>query len=184
MHFLREAALELDKRGLLPQVESPAANLAAWADVFHDCLRVRWPGNVRELENFARQLVLHSVTAPVLPVSQGESAQDAGHSRTVHEPRPRQRRMVEVSQAEFEQALNAHRFEVAPAARELGVSRQAVYRRMEETPGLRLAGQLAEREISVALHNNPGDIVAAAMTLRVSPSGLRARLRSMDRGRI
>jgi DNA-binding NtrC family response regulator len=77
-----------------------------------------WPGNVRELQNTIRRACLLSAdktiqaTALVLPVvTVEESALDRGT---------------------IEQALARARGVVAQAARELGLSRQALYRRMEK----------------------------------------------------
>jgi DNA-binding NtrC family response regulator len=83
-----------------------------------------WPGNVRELQNTIRRACLLSsdktisASALVLPVTavvQEESAPDRGT---------------------IEQALGRAQGVVAQAARELGLSRQALYRRMEKL-GLR-----------------------------------------------
>ena len=84
-----------------------------------------WPGNVRELQNTIRRACLLSsdktiaASALVLPVTtavvQEESALDRGT---------------------IEQALGRAQGVVAQAARELGLSRQALYRRMEKL-GLR-----------------------------------------------
>ena len=77
--------------------------------------------------------------------------------------------------------MQACRYEAAPVARALGVSRPSVYRRIEETPGLRLAAQVPEEELQQALDEHDGDLQATAMALRVSASGLRARLRHTGR---
>jgi DNA-binding NtrC family response regulator len=83
-----------------------------------------WPGNVRELQNTIRRACLLSsdktiaASALVLPVAavvQEESAPD---------------------RSTIEQALGRAQGVVAQAARELGLSRQALYRRMEKL-GLR-----------------------------------------------
>jgi DNA-binding NtrC family response regulator len=84
-----------------------------------------WPGNVRELQNVMRRACLLSqeraigVAALNLPV---EAAS------TVDEP--------SLDRATVEQALARAQGVVAQAARELGLSRQALYRRMEKL-GLR-----------------------------------------------
>src|SRR5215469_638692 len=88
-------------------------------------LRYPWPGNVRELQNAIRRACLLAggsvigVTALNLPAAQ------AGSDDAVH-----------LDRLALEQALERAHGVIAQAARELGLSRQALYRRMEKL-GLR-----------------------------------------------
>ena len=84
---------------------------------------------------------------------------------------------MDIDEDQFEGALRASAYEVADVARQLGVSRQAVYRRMADSPRHRLAGQVPLDELEQALSLHGGNAHAAALELRVSPSGLRSRLR-------
>lgn len=86
--------------------------------------------------------------------------------------------MQQVGEEEFAAALRDSAFEVARTARQLGVSRQAVYRRIEASTRHRLAEQVPLAELQHTLATNSGDLEAAALALRVSASGLRARLRA------
>jgi DNA-binding NtrC family response regulator len=93
--------------------------------------RYPWPGNVRELQNTIRRACLLSPdktigpTALVLPVV---VAQPAATEETPEDAR--------LDRGTIEQALQRAEGVVAQAARELGLSRQALYRRMEKL-GLR-----------------------------------------------
>ena len=80
-----------------------------------------WPGNVRELENCIRRASLLSRDRVVRAVDLGleTPAVEAAHS-----PEP--------ARVDIEQALEAAGGVVAKAARDLGMSRQALYRRMEK----------------------------------------------------
>ena len=84
-----------------------------------------WPGNVRELQNTIRRACLLSsdktiaASALVLPVTTAVVQEDSALDRGT-----------------IEQALGRAQGVVAQAARELGLSRQALYRRMEKL-GLR-----------------------------------------------
>jgi transcriptional regulator with PAS, ATPase and Fis domain len=86
-----------------------------------------WPGNVRELQNTIRRACLLSsgktiaASALVLPVV---ASQPASTEETT------------LDRGTIEQALERAQGVVAQAARELGLSRQALYRRMEKL-GLR-----------------------------------------------
>ncbi len=88
------------------------------------------------------------------------------------------RSMQEVSEEEFDRVLEENQFEFAPAARQLRVSRQSVYRRIAGSPRHRLASQVPLQELRLALAAADGDVTAAALQLRVSASALRARLRA------
>lgn len=80
-----------------------------------------WPGNVRELLNTLRRASLLS-TGPQI------TSADLGLTAYFIEPMPER----EPDRAEIEQALSRARGVIARAARELGLSRQALYRRMEK----------------------------------------------------
>ena len=79
-----------------------------------------WPGNVRELQNAIRRACLLSGDRMV-----SAAALALPDLRTPAEPEP------EFDRATLEQALARAQGVVAQAARELGLSRQALYRRME-----------------------------------------------------
>ncbi|RMH92907.1 sigma-54-dependent Fis family transcriptional regulator [Lysobacter pythonis] len=79
-----------------------------------------WPGNVRELRNVVQRAALLSrhewIEAEALGLQPGETRESAHHEPTT---------------AEIEGALRRHRGIIAQAAAELGLSRQALYRRMD-----------------------------------------------------
>jgi DNA-binding NtrC family response regulator len=85
-------------------------------------LRHSWPGNVRELQNVIRRACLLSTTPAIsaesLALPAAEQMEPAG------EPT--------VDRGAVEQALQRAGGVVAHAARDLGLSRQALYRRMEK----------------------------------------------------
>jgi transcriptional regulator of acetoin/glycerol metabolism len=82
-----------------------------------------WPGNVRELMNTIRRASLLSSASEITPADLGLSAVPLA-GETTHEREP--------DKAEIEGALSRARGVIARAARELGLSRQALYRRMEK----------------------------------------------------
>ena len=182
LHFLSRSCRQLDRPDLLPREDSAAPDIALWAEVFHSFLLYSWPGNVRELANFASQVVVaseHGVTLPgnVREALLGQWTERAVASGTRTRPR---RKMRDVDQREFASAMQANDYEVASVARQLDVSRQAVYRRMGESKVYRLAAQVPLAELTQALAEHAGDARAVAMDLKVSFSGLRTLLRSSD----
>ena len=82
-----------------------------------------WPGNVRELLNTIRRASLLSTAVEITPDDLGLPAV-AGPVDVTEEREP--------DRAEIESALTRARGVIARAARELGLSRQALYRRMEK----------------------------------------------------
>ena len=88
------------------------------------------------------------------------------------------RNIHEVQETEFDNALAANAYEYAGTARQLNVSRQSVYRRIDESSRHRLPGEIPMWEVREALAAQGGDCAAAALQLRVSAASLRARLRA------
>jgi two-component system nitrogen regulation response regulator GlnG len=183
-HFLASNCQRLGRSALLPAEHSPGPEIAAWADLFHRMLGYDWPGNVRELANFASQVAVASEQELTLPdnirqaleLRAGPELATSGHSVTAL---PR-RNMRHISAEEFDSALVAAAYEVAQVARQLGVSRQSVYRRLDESEQYRLAGQVPQSELERVLTRLQGDAAATARHLKVSLSSLRARLRDTD----
>lgn len=175
---------------LLPGPDSDAQALSSWSALFHACVDYAWPGNVRELLNLCNQLAVASEAGLVVPPGILErfgpglsSAVSEAKQRGVSEPpRGPVRRIAEVTEEEFAQAWHSHDYEVRTVARNLGVSRQAVYRKVAASDRYRLAADVPDAELLSAMRccdNNP---LAAAQLLEVSPSGLKARLRQGQPG--
>ncbi|HET7175478.1 MAG TPA: sigma 54-interacting transcriptional regulator, partial [Gammaproteobacteria bacterium] len=82
-----------------------------------------WLGNVRELQNCMRRAALLA-QGPVI----GAEALGLSQGRMPLPPAP----PVEPSRADIESVLARHAGVIAAAAQELGISRQALYRRMEK----------------------------------------------------
>ena len=111
-HFLRGEGLQ-DGYRLTPEAERALS-------------RYSWPGNVRELQNAIRRACLLSSDRAI-----GAAALNLPAEAPAATPEP------DLDRAEIEQALARANGIVAHAARDLGLSRQALYRRMEKL-GLRI----------------------------------------------
>ncbi|MGH8297649.1 MAG: sigma-54-dependent transcriptional regulator [Steroidobacteraceae bacterium] len=85
-------------------------------------MRHSWPGNVRELQNVIRRACLLSSTPVIGPDALGLSAAE----QAVPSGEPA------VDRSTIDRALQRAQGVVAHAARDLGLSRQALYRRMEK----------------------------------------------------
>jgi DNA-binding NtrC family response regulator len=180
LDFLAAACEETGVKELLPGAECSGPQIASWAELFHSFLRYEWPGNVRELVNFARQVVLASHHRLTLPDHIGKAL--AGSAASCQDSTPgigaqARRKMADIEEAEFDSALEQNRYEVANTARQLAVSRQSVYRRIDASARHRLAHQVPLPELERVLAEHGGNAAATAEQLRVSASALRARLR-------
>lgn len=98
-----------------------------------------WPGNVRELQNCCQRAGLLSSGAQITPadlalplLSRSALSAPAGWPSTPLPPtEPGKRSLDDVDKASIEAALKQAQGVVARAAKALGISRQALYRRME-----------------------------------------------------
>jgi DNA-binding NtrC family response regulator len=110
---------------ILPLAEHFLAGRAALGEPARDALRAHaWPGNVRELKNVIERAALlaggATISAELLGLPEAAPAASVG-ARNLDEP----------SRAAIESALAAAHGVVSRAAQALGMSRQALYRRME-----------------------------------------------------
>ena len=154
------------------------ARLAACAELFDAFLAHHWPGNIRELANLARQVALAGGGALAPPAPLRERLRAAAEEAP---PAPADGN-DDISEADFAAAWQANGYQVARTARALGLSRSAVYRRVRDLPGCRLAGDIPRDELLATLAQARGNLEAAARELCVSQAGLRARLRAAGDG--
>lgn len=186
LHALRRFSAAEGREHWLERSMTRDQYLARWAQLFCEFACYHWPGNVRQLDNFAAQVVLASSDAPVLPDAVRAQIQTAGSATDINDncevaqqPAPRWRKLADVSEAEFEVAMREARYEVAAVATALGVSRQSLYRRIGNSTTFRSVSDVPLEEIKAALDASGQDVREAAMTMQISESGLRQRLRAV-----
>ncbi|EGM79271.1 response regulator with CheY-like receiver [Rheinheimera sp. A13L] len=80
-----------------------------------------WPGNVRELQNLCQRALLLTLADEI----------DAGDLALPQEQTTAKKALDDLDKQQIEQALHQAQGVVARAAKQLGISRQALYRRME-----------------------------------------------------
>ncbi|HSJ76911.1 MAG TPA: helix-turn-helix domain-containing protein, partial [Gemmatimonadales bacterium] len=85
----------------------------------------------------------------------------------------------EVSDEELVAVLRASRWEPVAAARQLGISRAALYLLIDACPLTRKAADLERSEIERVLAESEGRLAGAAAQLEVSEEGLKRRLKKL-----
>ncbi len=107
-------------------------------------LQHRWPGNVRELENACKRAVLLAQSRVLTEADFGLASMGSPKMMLSTDPEPSSARdngllqdepvseAVEVSRETIETALRLHKGVIARVAKSLGLSRQALYRRMDK----------------------------------------------------
>jgi two-component system nitrogen regulation response regulator GlnG len=130
-----------------------------------------WPGNVRQLRNVIRQLVISNRDAPVARL-------DEENERVLRAaPAPgAPRDALTIEEDELAAALRRNAWELVPTARELGISRAALYRLIDKNPRLRKASDIERAELERCLRECGGDIEMAATRLEVSRRALQMRV--------
>jgi DNA-binding NtrC family response regulator len=107
---------------ILPLAEHFLAGRAELGEAAREALLAYpWPGNVRQLKNAIERAALLADGAPIAPAQLGLPPQPLAPARSLDEP----------SREAVVAALAAAHGKVAPAAQALGLSRQALYRRIE-----------------------------------------------------
>mgnify|MGYP002632809498 FL=1 len=140
-----------------------------------------WPGNVRQLRNVVRQLVITHRDRPQLDRWSAVIDGVLGHVAAPSDPvpsRPTYRHVDTLDDDALIAALEAHSFRIKATAEALGVSRTALYARVDRCPRVRKAGDLTAEEIAQAAALHP-TIVDQAHALRVSLQALKRRMTAL-----
>jgi len=168
--------------GFLPGDSAAAGDVAGWAMLIQQMALYSWPGNVRELRNFCQQLVIAGDyrAAPTVPANVSEALQADRRQRQQLSAESSQPGVRELSDRNIEEAMQASRWEISRAARALGISRQALYRRLQSIPQLRVVADIPSTEIETMYHACEGELEQAALQMQVSLAALRRRWRALD----
>ena len=183
----RGASLEASHRLVplgLDLADGTPSIAAAWAQFIYDALNTEWPGNVRAFllaaQRYALNLSDHErqfLPASSSDVDDNESDSDRWSARG--QDREPVTRGASIDDARLKHEHEAANYEIAETARRLGMSRQAVYRRLQQIPELRLAGQLPDREFLVAIKHVGDDVDALSRYLKISRAAIAQRLKQL-----
>jgi two-component system response regulator HydG len=98
-------------------------------DVIECLIAYPWPGNIRELRNAVERAIIVARGESVLRrVHLAAELQDAQGSEIVHTPRT----LMDVERAHIHRTLRAHKLNRTHAARELGISRATLIKKIKE----------------------------------------------------
>jgi DNA-binding NtrC family response regulator len=123
-HFLARAAAAFGNPDTPPAI---AAQALAWLEA------QSWPGNVRQLEQFlARAVLVADGSTLDLATCQRVAAMDAAEAEGDVLPPVGKMTMDDVEKAMIEKSLKHHEGNISRAAESLGLSRAALYRRLEK----------------------------------------------------
>ncbi|HYG61858.1 MAG TPA: sigma 54-interacting transcriptional regulator, partial [Thermoanaerobaculia bacterium] len=199
VQFLGE---ELHELGEASRLETPKGG-APWlpASLVARLAACPWPGNIRQLRNVARQLAVdhgrsaQAQTGPQLasllgapepaprapqpsppPAAAGAPEPEPGRSR----PERRFRSPREVTEDELVDALRTNHWEPGAAARQLGISRPAVYLLIDASRRVRKASALEREELEEAFRRCGGRFQEMSDLLQVSEEALKRRLKQLD----
>ncbi len=164
MSLLEEAVTLPESLNPARSVEEPSL-AAAWARFFYAGLQNEWLGNSRELR--------HALAAMAM-----------GEPRFQNPPAPGDQPAAAVtdrslSDGDLMRIYESQHFEISATAALLGLSRQALYRRLEGLPEFTLVDDLTDYQIEQAV-DAAGSPEGAALSLRVSLHALRPRLRRLS----
>ncbi|GAB3489594.1 sigma-54 dependent transcriptional regulator [Spirosoma knui] len=115
-HFMKKYA---------KQYSRPVNNLSPI--LLQEMKQYRWPGNVRELQHAVERAVILA-QGSTLEVTDFVFRKDASASSPVNETL----QLEDMERQLIQQAMQKHRGSITDVARELGLSRQALYRRLEK----------------------------------------------------
>ena len=114
-HFLKKSGSKYGKRGIHLTKKA--------VDALKD---YHWPGNIRELEHTIERLVIMS-EKPAIEAHQIQLNRAQGGGST-----PKNLNLEEMEEHLIEKAIRKHKGNITKAAKDLGLTRAALYRRMEK----------------------------------------------------
>jgi two-component system nitrogen regulation response regulator GlnG len=171
---------------MLPELLDPGQDQdprvsSQWACLLQDFAAYDWPGNVRELRNFCEQISTASAGTGSLSIPENIVLAVRGSpAARVPETTLAYRSAAKLSDGEVRDAMASAQWEISRAARELEISRQTLYRRIEAIPDLRVVSDISSAEIEAIYHECRGASEMAAARLQVSRAGLIRRWRALE----
>ena len=179
VHFLRA---ELDAMDEVDRLEPPDGRNHQWlrASLVQRLVTFDWPGNVRQLRNAARHIAISGRgkrCAELDPTLERMLAPSPEQDDALEESRPATSNKIDGER--LVAALRTNRWQIGKTAAALGIARSTLYRLIDKSDEFRKAKDIAEQELERVRSACDGDLAAMAEQLKVSPRGLRLRMRDL-----
>lgn len=177
VHFARPLLRELARESVLSphDIYAPPWMPAGMAAAL---VRFVWPGNVRQLRNTIQQLVVMNRDRATLTWDSS--------LRELLQPKPptsaTQVKAADLGMTHIKKVLKDNRYDIKATAVELGVSRAALYRRIDGCPEINHPSKLTQVQLEAAWAEQDGQITAMVERLEVSKAGLLRRLKEFGIG--
>lgn len=135
-----------------------------------------WPGNVRELRNTVQKIMLGQPVA-FERLTDAAPRHHQGTTVSANIAKPKYRAASTISDDELIKALDETDWVIKDAAKNLNVSRTALYELMAKSRNVRKIDDISDDELLNAVKRDPSSIAAWAKHLRVGREALRKRAR-------
>ena len=186
--FHRFLPRELAELAAGDRLTGPGVQSRPWLtlDLVFQVMEHGFPGNARELSNLCTQIAIHSSGLDRAELPPAASARIKGFEAWRETGEPSEGRAVskvgahKLAAPRVRAVLAAQRWNLAAAARELGVARNTLVSFMERTPGFRRVKDIPDAELLEAIDRFGEDAEELAVELEVSLHGLRIRLSELD----
>jgi two-component system nitrogen regulation response regulator GlnG len=187
VHFLEGELHRAGEAALVDRLRADASRLLP-LDVMVQLLTSRWPGNVRELGNAARRLAVALISGhdprgaiagsggpAETNTDAGFDADPAAGTEATHSPTA----VTQLSDGALMATLEDHGWQIAAAARSLGVSRSTLYARIRRSRAMKTARELPRDELADLYQRHHGDLAAMSAEARISARALHFRLQAL-----
>ncbi len=186
--FHRFMARELAEVAADDRLADPGVVERPWLtlDLVFEVMEHGFPGNARELRNLCTQIAVHSSGLDRAEIPPAASARLRSFDSWRETGEPSEGKALskvggpKLAAPRVRAVLAAQRWNLAAAARELGVARNTLVAFMERTPGFRRVKDIPDAELIEAVDRFGDDAEALAVELEVSLHGLRIRLSELE----
>jgi len=176
VHFLEAELRRAGEAALVDRLRADASRLLPFEVMVH-LVTSRWPGNVRGLNNVARRLAVALISGRDPRNAVGCSGEPAGVTET---PSSAPAAATPLSEGALLATLEDHGWQIAAAARTLGISRSTLYARIRRSREVKTAREVSRDELVELHQRHRGDLTAMSAEIRISARALHLRLQALE----
>ncbi len=186
VHFISaECARAQNNDPLVSALQNPelCQSLALFFEMA--CLQ-QWPGNIRQLQHWARRSLLDNSNTDCWQIPNVEThlrdtknSSDESRDTTKNRGKNNKRKPRDIGDDELQTALRKNQWDISAAAKDLAVSRSALYKLIDASPIVRRASDVNADEIQSQWDACNGDIKLMVSALKISEGAIKRRLREL-----